>query len=37
MIRWSDPADTEPILGYKLKMIDETTEEETIVYDEPAN
>lgn len=34
MVRWVDPGiDVEPILGYRLQLTDQVTEERTIIYD----
>jgi hypothetical protein len=38
MVRWADPGlDTEPILGYRLLLTDQATEERTVIYDAPTN
>lgn len=38
MVRWADPGlDLEPILGYRLQLTDQVTEERTIIYDAPTN
>lgn len=37
-VKWVVPGtETEPIMGFKLKMKEEMTDKETIVYDQPAN
>ena len=38
MVRWVDPGtDTEPILGYRLQLTDQVTEERTTIYNAPTN
>jgi len=38
MVRWADPGvDLEPILGYRLQLTDQVTEERTIIYENPTN
>lgn len=37
MVRWVTPPDQEPIVGYRLRMVDGYTQETRLVYDGPTN